>query len=112
MKFTLAGFQEGNGFRRFAFECVGADRSRNTIIVRADVGLARKHDIRLQELPLICLRLLESLDEERVASPITLTEDHMIAIQTEALNASVKRSHKTHRQPSTSAGQAWRTTHQ
>lgn len=112
MKFTLSGFKERNSFRQFAFECAGAGHPKTTIIVAADVGLARKHDIRLQELPLICLRLLESLDEERVAGPITLTEDHMIAIQTAALSAAGKRSHKPPRRPSSLAGQAWRTAHQ
>lgn len=113
MKFILSGFKEGDGLRRFAFECTGAVKgSRTVVFVGADVSLARKHGIRLQELPLICLRLLETLDDERVAGPITLTEDRMIAIQAEALDAAEKRSHRTHRRPSAVVGQAWRTTHQ
>src|SRR5947199_3791078 len=82
MTFTLSGFKEGDGLRRFLFQRVDTDRSKSTVIVRADVSLARKHDIRLQELPLICVRLLESLGAEVPLGPITLTEDHMIAIKT------------------------------
>ncbi len=108
MKFTLRGFTQRDGFRRFAFECVADSPPRATIIVGADVGLARKHDIRLQELPLICLRLLESLEEGRVAGPLAVTEDQMIAIQTEARSAAEKGSHKAPRRPSPLAGQAWR----
>lgn len=109
MTFTLTGFKEGNGTRRFAFQCVAADRSRTAITVDADVSLARKHDIRLQELPLICLRLLESLEGEVPVSPITLTEDHMTAIQTAARTAAEKKPHKAPRRPSPETGQAWRT---
>lgn len=108
MTFTLSGFTEGNGLRRFAFQCVGNDRSRRMIIVRADVSLARKHDIRLQELPLICLRLLESFEDESIAEAITLTEDQMIAVQTLARNAAEKKVRKPPRRPSPEVGQAWR----
>jgi|HubBroStandDraft_6_1064221.scaffolds.fasta_scaffold3038880_1 hypothetical protein len=109
MTFTLTGFKEGNGLRRFVFQGTAADRSRTTVVVGADVSLARKHDIRLQELPLICLRLLESLDTEGLVSPITLTEDHMTAIQTAARSAAEKKPHKPPRRPSPETGQAWRT---
>lgn len=112
MTFTLSGFKEGNGFRQFVFQCAASDRTKTTVVVAADVNLARKHEIRLQELPLICLRLLESLDQDRLAGPVTLTEDHMTAIQTEAHSAAEKRSHKPPRRPSPAVGQAWRTSRQ
>src|SRR5438093_272513 len=99
MSFTLSGFQEGNGFRRFLFERIGADRTKSSVIVRADVNLARKHAIRLQELPLICRRLLDTLTPERLAGPITLTEEDMIAIETEARTAAEKKIQKPPRRP-------------
>lgn len=108
MTFTLTGFEEGSGVRRFAFQCVAADRSKTNVIVDADVSLARKHQIRLQELPLICVRLLESLDGDGLASPITLTEEHMSAIQAAARLASEKRPHKAPRRPLAGTGEAWR----
>lgn len=105
MSFTLAGFDEGEGSRRFAFERATGNR-RTTVIVRADVSLARKHDIRLQELPLICARLLQSFGSETPAGPITLTEEHMIAIQAAARAASEKR-HKLPRRPHREPGRVW-----
>jgi hypothetical protein len=111
MNFILAGFNENAGIRQFAFNCVAADSSRSTVIVRTDVSLARKHEIRLQELPLLCLRLLESIEQEGLDSAITLTEDHMIAIQTAARTAAEKKPHKPPRRPSQAVGQAWRNKH-
>lgn len=111
MTITLTGFSQGDGLRRFVFQCIGADRARTNVVVRADVSLARKHEIRLQELPLICLRLLESLENERLVGAITLTEDHMIAIQTAARSAAEKKPQRPPRRPSPEAGQAWRNTH-
>lgn len=111
MMITLAGFKEGGGLRRFAFQCVGADKSKTTVIVRADVNLARKYDIRLQELPLICVRLLETLSGDQLAGPITLTEDHMVAIQAAARAAAEKRAaQRPPRRPTSAVGQAWRRT--
>lgn len=111
MTFTLAGFDDGEGSRRFTFQCLDAERSKSIVIVRADVSLARQHEIRLQELPLICLQLLESLTDEEVAEPIILTEDRMIAIQAAARTASEKKVRKAPRKPSPETGQAWRTAH-
>ncbi len=108
MTYTLSGFTEGNGQRRFAFLCVGSDRSRRTIIVRADLSLARKHAIRLQELPLICLRLLQSFGDCVLAESIALTEDQMIAVQTATQTAAEKKIRKAPRRRPTEAGQAWR----
>jgi hypothetical protein len=111
MTFTLSGFTEGNGHRRFAFQCVGGDGGRKTVIVRADVSLARKHEIRLQELPLICLRLLQNSGDDVIEELITLTEDQMIAVQTIARSAAEKKFRKPPRRPSAATGQAWRNAH-
>jgi hypothetical protein len=94
MTFTMTGFTDKNGVRRFAFDCHAANRSRMTVFVGADIGLARKHEIRLQELPLICVRLLESLHDEALTGPVTLTEDKMIEIQTAARYEAERKSHK------------------
>jgi hypothetical protein len=108
MTFTLAGFKDGNGVRRFAFQCVSADRSRTTVFVGTNVELARNHGIRLQDLPLICVRLLESLGNAALTEPVTLTEDRMIEIQTEARMIAEKKAFKPPRRPSPAVGQAWR----
>lgn len=110
MDFLLVGFKEGSGVRHFRFECVGPDRLRRMVVVHADVALARKHDIRMQELPLLCRRLLQSVEEGEVTDAITFTEDHMIAIQTAARAIAEKKSKspKPPRRSSPAVGLAWR----
>ena len=73
----------------------------------ADVNMARKYSIPLQELPLVGRRLLETVGEDRLQPAITLTEAHMVAIQAAARKVPEK---KAPRRPSPLAGQAWRTT--
>jgi hypothetical protein len=110
MTFTLGGFKEKGGVRQFLFKGAASDRSAMTVVVCADVTLARKHEIRLQELPLLCVRLLESIEDTNLAPAITLTEDHMIAIQAAARDKAEKKPHHPPRRPSPAAGQAWRNT--
>lgn len=111
MRFTLSGFTERNGFRRFAFDCVSSEAEKSAVIVGADVNLARKHDIRLQDLPLLCLQLLESLGAEMPGEGITLTEERMIAVQTTSRAVAEKKIRKPPRRPGAPAGQAWRNLH-
>ena len=108
MTFLLSGFKEGSGSRCFSFDCVAADRSRTNVIVGADMALARKHAIRLQELPLLCVRLLESLGDEGLCGTLTLTEAHMLASQAETRLAAVKKTHRQSHATPRNAGQAWR----
>lgn len=107
MEVLLVRFHQANGTRRFMFDCIGADRSRTKVIVSADVALARKYDIRLQDLPLLCRRLLDTVAEGGLPGSIALTEDNMIEIQKAARNAAEKKPHKPPR-PSPMVGQAWR----
>ena len=109
MIYLLAGFKEGDGSRQYSFDCVASDRSRTTVMVGADMALARKHEIRLQELPLLCVRLLESLGADGLQPSITLTEDHMVAIQIEAKNSITTRKPQRQSRPaSPNVGEAWR----
>jgi|SRR5579872_4076568 len=75
--FVLTGFSQHFEFRVFEFDCVdGRTRTRHT--VRADMTLARKHGIHLQDLPLLCRRLLDGSEAgDRVS--LTLPEAEMIA---------------------------------
>lgn len=97
MNFILGGFKQGEGVRRYAFTWVAADGSRGSVIVGADIGLARKHEIRLQELPLLCRQLLETVGEDGFGAPLTMTENHMIGIQEAARDASAKKPAKQRR---------------
>ena len=60
MVFALTGMSNERNLRRFRFELVGRGVPRTAIVVVADMVLVRRYEIPLQELPLLCLRLLES----------------------------------------------------
>jgi len=60
MVFALMGFTIELIIRLFHFELVGSGPPRTTMVVLADMALVRKYQIPLQELPLLCVRLLQS----------------------------------------------------
>ena len=55
--YSLIGFRHDLGFRVFTFETT-EDHGRTAYVVRADLALARKHCVPIQELPLLCRALL------------------------------------------------------
>lgn len=77
MQFILVGFNQEMDFRTFAFQGIGADRSRSEFTVRANLALIRKYGIRVQELPLLCRKLLERDDLGEENRTLTFTEDDM-----------------------------------
>lgn len=99
MQYLLLGFTQDAGSRIFAFEGVAADRGRTAYSVRADLALARKHGIQMQELPLLCRGVLEQRHEGDDQRAFTFTEGHM------TLHADLVRAHieahkkKTPRRP-------------
>ncbi len=112
MQFALTGFTQDIGFRVFAFEGTGADRTRTAFKVRADLALARKYGIPTQELPFLCLGLLERLGEGDQQHAITYTEENMrVHAQTcaDARNLAILKK-KPVRRPvtSTQTGIGWR----
>ena len=74
MHFVLAGFGHSEHTRRYYFDAVEKDQDRKRVTVSADVDVARKCGIALQELPLLCRRLL---DEHPDAASIHFTEPEM-----------------------------------
>jgi hypothetical protein len=79
MQFVLKGISHDAGLRVFAFEGIGADRSRTGFSVKADLALARRYNIRIQELPLLCLAFLEKLYEREGGRAFTYSEEDMRA---------------------------------
>lgn len=75
--FTLTGFSQKGNIRRFLFASA-ADRKRPEFTVEADLGLARKYRISQQELPLMCLRMLEGRPGDSVKE-IFLGEPEMMS---------------------------------
>ena len=68
MEYQFTGFTHNGEFREFAFNGVGDDRSQTAFKVVADLALSRKHHIAVQELPLLCKRLLEDRKSTRLNS--------------------------------------------
>jgi hypothetical protein len=76
-QFILTGFRQDIGVRTFAFDSVGTDRSRTSFTVHADLSLARKYGITLQELPLLCRSILEAGGEDEQKRSYTFSEADM-----------------------------------
>jgi hypothetical protein len=75
--FTLEGFQQEQGFRVFLFAGVAADHSRSAFTVKADLSLARRYGIRLQELPLLCRTVAERGYKDGRRRTFAFTEEDM-----------------------------------
>ncbi|MFZ0592139.1 MAG: hypothetical protein WAM39_16860 [Bryobacteraceae bacterium] len=111
MQFSLVGFSQDTGFRVFAFEGVGADRTRTTYTVRADLALTRRYGIRMQELPLLCRGLLERRGEGEQMYAVTFTEEEMCLHAhncEEARHAAMLKRKPTRRVPTGQTGSGWR----
>jgi hypothetical protein len=59
MLFTLAGVEQIENIRRYRFDAVNDDQSKQQFVVGVDLILIRKHRIPIQELPLLCQGVLE-----------------------------------------------------
>ena len=109
MQYILTGFTHELGFRVFAFEGVGDDRVRTEYRVRADLVLVRKYGIRIQELPLLCRRLLEQRDGDDPQRTFTYAEDAMcLRASADAAQAEAQKRRSPRRPPAEKPGAAWR----
>jgi len=114
MQFVLTGFTHDLGTRVFAFDRVGEDRVRTQCTVRADLAVARRYGIRIQDLPLLCRGLLDRSDEAGETRALTFTEDQMRTSANEraaARDAAVKKRKTPHRPSGENLGAAWRGHH-
>lgn len=87
MHYIFTGFRQTDNIRQFGFEALAADRTRSTFQVSADLTLLRKYHISLQDAPLLCLHLLETVDEDSRAPSVTFTEDDMRKHESELMAA-------------------------
>jgi hypothetical protein len=110
MQFILRGFSQDSIFRLFVFEGVRADRTRSAFTVKADVGLARKYGIRLQDLPLLCREVLERSEEGPDTRVVTYTEADMCTYaEGNAARSLAAQKKKAPRRPAPgNLGTAWR----
>lgn len=113
MNFTFTGFSQEAGFRLFAFEGITVEKIKTRYEVKVDISLLGKYGIKVQELPLLCRRLLDKHGNEKDINTSTLifTEAEMCLQQSERaaiMNANALKKKAMYRPPST-AGMAWRT---
>ena len=100
MQFVYMGFRhETSGVRLYTFEAVVAEGIRKDFLVTADINLLTKHHVRIQEVPMMCLRLLEgAAASEPQPDSLVLTETDMIAhIQAKAAERERAASKRTKR---------------
>lgn len=113
--FCLKGFIQEGGFRVFAFEAIANDQVKTAFTIKADLSLLQKYAIRLQELPLLCRRLLERdhSGEQKPVGTMIFTEDEMrlhARSCSEARTAALQKR-KTPRKPmpsTSTAASGWR----
>jgi hypothetical protein len=110
MEFHLTGFDQAANVRRYHFECMAPDRTRTEFTVNADLVLLRKYAIPLQELPLLCLHVLEAHEGDRVRT-FTFAESDMLGYakdRTAAKDAAAEKRNARRHPLSPQLGQAWR----
>jgi hypothetical protein len=108
MEFVFMGFQQFQTVRLFSFQCVSDDRTRTGLTIRADLSLARKYDIPLQDLPILCRRFLETVQPGTLMPTMTLTEESMMVISAAAKAAALEKKPVRRNVTSSKVGQAWR----
>jgi hypothetical protein len=96
--FVLTGFSHDLGFRVFEFACVDKERIRTRYTVRADLTLVRKYGVHIQELPLLCRRLLDA--SEAPGLSLTLPEADMIACAEKETSRNQAKARKPWQRPS------------
>jgi hypothetical protein len=86
----------------FTFERIAEDGSRSLITIKANLDLARKHQIPLQELPLLCRAALEQLHEGGQGTSFVFSEaDMRLYADDAAVRAEAARNRKPPRRPHT-----------
>jgi hypothetical protein len=110
MEFTLTGFQQEREIRHYTFQSLEGGRTSRGLTVNVDVGLLRKYGIALQDVPLLCRRLLEKQSLDPSVKVLTFSEELMRehADHCEALKRAAeerKKAYRHHRSPE--AGKGW-----
>jgi hypothetical protein len=77
MDYVLTSFHHESNIRKFLFDGIDSDRRRTPFTVCVDLGIIRKYEITLQELPLLCRYLLERQDVGTQIPDLTFTEAEM-----------------------------------
>jgi hypothetical protein len=111
MQFSLTGFSQSANVRLYAFQGVTNEGMHREFTVGVDLNLARRYAISLQELPLMCRKLLEGQPAVGEVESLTFSEQEMLGIaerRAEAQREAEQKSKNHRRPPSSKVGQAWR----
>ena len=111
MQFSLTGFSQSANVRLYAFQGVTNEGMHREFTVGVDLNLARRYAISLQELPLLCRKLLEGQPAAGEVDSLTFSEQEMLGIaerRAEAQREAEQKSKSHRRPPSSNVGQAWR----
>ncbi len=111
MEFLLTGFTSEKDCRVYAFECMNVDRSWSKCSVRADLSLARKYGIPMQELPLLCRGLLDRRDLSTAELIFTEDDIRTLASDRAAARAAIPKRKAPVRPAGEQLGAAWREQH-
>ena len=108
MTFVLTEIRTFDNVRRYYFDVVSEDQSRRQVTVGADLDLIRRYRIPLQELPLLCLRLLEGHTENETMMFTEIDMERYASERTAEANTLLQRRKGRRPQVSNRVGQAWR----
>jgi hypothetical protein len=111
VNYILTGFRQDNNLRHFVFEGIAGDRTRLRFTVDVDLALVRKHQIAVQDLPLLCRRVLEQRPEEGPMRTFTFTETEMLLYannRAAAKDEAASKKKPFRRTPASATGAAWR----
>ena len=111
MEFVLTGFRQNRNVRHYSFQAISDDRTRKDVTVGADLSLMLKHRIPLQELPLLCRRLLQGKSAAPPSEDLMFTEQDMLEYAADRATAAQASAQKRRAHPVPTpnrTGQAWR----
>jgi hypothetical protein len=94
MYYRLLGFSQSGSSRQFSFQQVAIGASPMAFAVIADVLLAQKLNVRLQDLPSLCSRLLYAAGDHPQRRALTVTEADMLTWAAETAAAAAETAGK------------------
>jgi hypothetical protein len=82
LEFIMTGFKQSLNVRHYSFQIVAGDRTRRDVLVDADLDMMRRHGISIQEMPLLCKHLLETMEDTRIAVAEAKGESKTLSAET------------------------------
>lgn len=76
-RYLLVSFEQRTNIRQYSFSGRNEEGEKHEFFVDVDLNLTRRHGVPMQEIPLLCCRLLEEKAVAQQDRELTLTEAHM-----------------------------------